>query len=370
MNEGLIERSESINLTNGASYGAAGALLQTTLPHTGYTRQAFIVSPTYFLINSVFLDAGFAGKLTAVAEEPGQGLDFEFLQAELERHDALAESAGGVVTVPRDAEETLAIYDSGRPHRKLYRYVLYLVPTYSNPGTSTMPLEDRRRLLALARKHDMLILCDDVYDMLAYPGSAPAPPRIVTLDRASLADPALPGNTISNCTFSKLLGPGLRVGWQETASPVLASQSLAQGGAVRSGGTPSHLNSMIVGELLSLGLADPIIAGLAATYKARAAAFKAAARKYLPEGTVVYGGDGGYFLWVKTPPELDARDVELRCKQRGVILANGNHFEVHGDHKEWGKTSQRISISYLDEDQITEGVKIWGQVCSELLAKA
>lgn len=351
-------------MTNGASFGAAGALLQATLPHNGYTRQAFIVSPTYFLINSVFLDAGFAGKLTAVPETPGQGIDFAYLEAQLQKHDAAAAEHG-----PVDVNPEAVIGDSSRPPRKIYRYVIYLVPTYSNPSGSTMSVENRQRLIELARKHDMLILCDDIYDMLSYPGSDPIPPRIVTLDRATLPSPASEGNTISNLSFSKILGPGLRVGWQETVSPSLA-QSLAMGGAIRSGGTPGHLNSMIVGELLDLGMIDGIISNLSQTYKKRAACFLKAAKTHLPEGTQIFGGQGGYFFWVETPRVLDAKIVAAKCKERGVGLANGSHFEVDGDEQDWGKTGQRVSVSYLSEEDIVKGVEIWGQVCAEMMAEA
>jgi DNA-binding transcriptional MocR family regulator len=354
-------------LTNGASYGAANILQQYTLPHTGYTRQAFIVSPTYFLINSVFLDAGFSGKLTAVREDPKTGLDFDFLEQELQKHDA----AAGL----ERKDDASAIEDPTRDRpRKLFRYVIYLVPTFSNPSGSTMSIASRLRLLDVARKHNMLILCDDVYDFLAFPDTnvADIPPRIVTLDRATLSESGVDvskeyGNSVSNLTFSKLLGPGLRVGWQETVSPLLA-QGLAQSGAVRSGGTPSQLNSMIVGEMIRLNrVHDPIISNLVKTYGARAHALREAIAAELPQGTEVYGGEGGYFLWVVTPEIVDARAAEKLCKERGVILPNGDHFEVEGHPLGWGRRCQRLAISFLTEDQIRLGIKIWGQVCKELI---
>ncbi|KAF5094781.1 hypothetical protein DV451_004916 [Geotrichum candidum] len=344
----------------------ANILQQYTLPHTGYTRQGFIVSPTYFLINSVFLDAGFSGKLTAVQEDPKTGLDFDFLEQELQKHDAASVETN---------DNASAIEDPTRDRpRKLFRYVIYLVPTFSNPSGSTMSTASRLRLLEIARKHDMLILCDDVYDFLAFPDTnvAEIPPRIVTLDRATFAERGVDaskeyGNTVSNLTFSKLLGPGLRVGWQETVSPLLA-QGLAQSGAVRSGGTPSQLTSMIVGEMIQLDrVHDPIISHLAKTYSARAHVLREAIAAELPQGTEVYGGDGGYFLWVVTPETVDAQEAAKLCKERGVVLANGSHFEVEGNPVGWGRRCQRLSISFLTEDQIRLGIKIWGQVCRELI---
>ncbi|KAF5093308.1 hypothetical protein D0Z00_004129 [Geotrichum galactomycetum] len=314
----------------------------------------------------VFLDAGFSGKLTAVREDPKTGLDFNFLEQELQKHDA--------ANLERN-DDASAIEDPTRDRpRKLFRYVIYLVPTFSNPSGSTMSTASRLRLLELARKHDMLILCDDVYDSLAFPDTniADIPPRIVTLDRATLAESGVDvskkyGNSVSNLTFSKLLGPGLRVGWQETVSPLLA-QGLAQSGAVRSGGTPSQLNSMIVGEMIRLDrVNNPIISNLVKTYGARAHALREAIAAELPQGTEVYGGKGGYFLWVVTPETVDARAAEKLCKERGVVLPNGDHFEVEGHPLGWGRRCQRLAISFLTEDQIRLGIKIWGQVCKELI---
>lgn len=294
------------------------------------------------------------------------GLDFDFLEQALQKHDAASVETN---------DNASAIEDPTRDRpRKLFRYVIYLVPTFSNPSGSTMSTASRLRLLEIARKHDMLILCDDVYDFLAFPDTnvAEIPPRIVTLDRATLAERGVDaskeyGNTVSNLTFSKLLGPGLRVGWQETVSPLLA-QGLAQSGAVRSGGTPSQLTSMIVGEMIQLDrVHDPIISHLAKTYSARAHVLREAIAAELPQGTEVYGGDGGYFLWVVTPETVDAQEAAKLCKERGVVLANGSHFEVEGNPVGWGCRCQRLSISFLTEDQIRLGIKIWGQVCRELI---
>lgn len=341
---------------------------QYTLPHTGYTRQAFIVSPTYFLINSIFLDAGFSGKLTAVREDPKTGLDFDFLEKELYKYDEAAAN---------EQNDTSAIEDSTRDRpRKLFRYVIYLVPTFSNPSGSTMTTDARLRLLELARKHDVLIICDDVYDALVFPQTniSELPPRIVTLDRTTLAKSGLDlskeyGNSVSNLSFSKLVGAGLRVGWQETVSPLLA-QGLAQSGAVRSGGTPAHLNSMIVGELIRLNLLqDPIISGLVKVYSARAQVLREAATAELPSGTEIYGGDGGYFFWIITPETVDARAAAKLCEERGVVLPNGDHFEVEGHALGWGRRCQRLAISFLTEDEIRLGIKIWGEVCQELIQK-
>ena len=143
--------------------------------------------------------------------------------------------------------------------KKIYKYVLYCIPTFANPSGNTYSLETRRRLIDIARKYDMLVISDDVYDILDYttPSNELASPplRMVHIDRSTAPlGQASFGNTISNATFSKLIAPGLRFGYHESINSNLARQ-LSKGGANVSGGTPSQLNSMIVGELLRSGAA-------------------------------------------------------------------------------------------------------------------
>lgn len=83
--------------------------------------------------------------------------------------------------------------------------------------------------------------------------------------------------------------------------------------------------------------------------------------KYLPQDTQVYGGDGGYFVWVVTP-SANCFDVVAKLAKRNVVLAGGEHFEVTGDKRNWGQHCVRLSISYLTTEEIQQGIKIWGEL--------
>ncbi|CAN6642664.1 hypothetical protein TRVA0_019S01486 [Trichomonascus vanleenenianus] len=347
---------DCINLTNGASFGAQHALQQCTLPQTGYTRRAFIVSPTYFLINKVFEDAGFNDRLTAVPED-SEGIDVDYLQQQLEYYDELSKGVDDSGDVDRVLGRT-------EPPRKVFRYAMYCVPTFSNPRGSSIPLETRRRLVNLARKHDMLIICDDVYDLLDYRDERGEVvvklPRLATVDRDTLREGDL-GNVISNCTFSKLLGPGLRVGWIETATPYLAQQ-ISQAGSTKSGGTPAHMNTMIVGELLKAGLVDKVISKLRTEFSKRSIAIEKALKKHMPHGTEVQGGSGGYFFWVTLPEGYNCTAIALRCREKGVVLAPEESFQVAGDERSSNRCF-RVSLSYETAENAAEAIRIWGDVC-------
>lgn len=351
----------TINLTAGASYGAANILTACTRPDI--TKHVFAVSPTYFLINYAFADAGLAGNITAVRETAGEEYDVDIatLEAALVRLD----QQHGLE--PVESEINVVDDPTGRGVRKYYRYLMYLVPTFSNPGAATYSLKTRKKLLEVARRHDMLLLCDDVYDFLAYDLQAKVL-KLNHLDHDSLPEGFKYGNTISNCSFSKIIAPGLRVGYQETATLHLATQ-LATTGANISGGTPGQLSTFVVDRFITSGELDKSIELLATTFKSRAKVMEAAVQKYLPAKHVkFYGGEGGYFCWVQIEnANVDVnRTVEAVQQQYGVRIPNGNYFEVNGDSLGWGKCAVRLCVTLTTEEEIEEGIKKWGAVMKEM----
>jgi DNA-binding transcriptional MocR family regulator len=248
---------------------------------------------------------------------------------------------------------------------------LYCIPTFSNPGGQTYDLETRLKLIEIARKYDVLIITDDVYDLLDYTQPLDEHPqpelkRLTHLDRETYTNEY--GNTISNATFSKLIAPGLRFGYQESVNDKLVYQ-LCQGGANVSGGSPSQLNSMIVGTLLKNGSIHEIINSLRKIYASRAKVLRESISEYLPKGTTAFGFEGGYFVWVTLPEGYDSKKIVQALKNENVVLAGGENFEVVGDVRSWGSNSVRLSISWLTEEEIVDGVKKWASVIDSLYRK-
>lgn len=351
-----------LNLTSGASAGLMSLLQQFTFPYRGVTRRAFFISPTYHLINSIFVDAGFGGKLTALPELDNGQIDLADFEKKLKYYNSVDPKPKKQIT----KDDIIDIYDASRPMKKIYRYILYVVPTFSNPRGSTLTHDTKQAIIELARKYDVLVVADDVYDLLDYRKGPNLKhyQRMVYMDRETLPQGETYGNVISNATFSKLLGPGLRAGYQESATPKLA-YLLSQGGVTKSGGSPAQLNTVIIGDLITTGTADKIIAGLVKTYSHRAKVLTESIHKYLPEGTKVAAFDGGYFGWVTLPDGYDLQKIYKTCLTKGVVLATGDHFEVFGDPQGWGEHGIRLSLSALSAEEIEEGIKIWGEVCKE-----
>jgi len=279
--------ADRITITGGASQSLACLLQSFTDPTR--TLAVWIVAPCYFIACPIFSDAGFAGRLRAVPEDD-EGADLGVLEREIcaleEDADADRERKRGDGNDGScDGSKVLQYKDPG-PHRKIYRHVIYCVPSFSNPSGRTMTLERRRGLVDLARRYDALVICDDVYDMLQWQvvdagklpsesssqqPTSPAPqnlnpnlnpnlnldkailPRLADIDIAkgpSSFDPPGKhfGHVVSNGSFSKLVAPGVRTGW--TYSTADFAFGTSQTGSTRSGGAPSQLTATIVCELL------------------------------------------------------------------------------------------------------------------------
>lgn len=130
------------------------------------------------------------------------------------------------VSIPEEEEsgisvETLEDYlikhekDNEQKEEGAFGSVLYCVPTHANPTGSILSNEKRKRLVQLGRKYNMLIICDDVYDILTFKGEIPQ--RLVAYDLETDGQSVV----ISNGSFSKLLAPGARVGWIEAGETLI-----------------------------------------------------------------------------------------------------------------------------------------------------
>ncbi|KAK4040582.1 pyridoxal phosphate-dependent transferase, partial [Parachaetomium inaequale] len=243
--------ADEITITGGASQSLACVLQSFTDP--GYTRAVWVVAPCYFMACPIFEDSGFRGRLRAVPEDEA-GVDVGVLERRLREYEA--------------EEWKNHPFKNPYPDRKLYRHVIYLVATCANPSGKTMPLARRQQLVHLAREHDALIISDDVYDFLQWPvtpqiptspSPSPLPPLLPLLSQIDAALPPSrhnpPGkdfsHAISNASFSKLVGPGIRTGWIH-ATPDFA-YGFSVTGTNRSGGAASQFAAGVVWRMLSIG---------------------------------------------------------------------------------------------------------------------
>ena len=256
-----------------------------------------------------------------------------------------------------------------------------------------MSLSNRIQLVKLARKYDALIITDDVYDFLQWHNSqftrttgSPTDsssltkallPRLSDIDRTlePLPGPEGFGNAVSNGSFSKIAGPGVRTGWAESTRKF--TYGLSQCGSSRSGGAPSQLTATIINELLtSSSLTTHIEQILKPAYQKRYNLMMDAIKKDLVPLGVRVGEEslkgknvfGGYFIWIELPENVDAELLTSRAKEEeNLIVAPGKIFEVQGDESVKFPNAVRLCFSWEAMEDLDEGVRRLARVVKGVL---
>ena len=294
---------ESLFITAGASQ--ALDLACTALAQPGDT--IFVEEPTYYLVSRIFKDHGLR-----VVGVPTDGLRTDALEAMLSDP-----------TLPRPA-------------------LLYTIPTFQNPSGAVLPAERREALVKLADKHGFIVLSDDVYQLLHY--GPPPPPPLVAFDTTAQ------GCAVSLGSFSKILGPGLRVGWVH-ANPNLVRRFVTLG-LVASGGGLNHFASVLVQGTLERDLLGPNIALLKETYAERVQALGAALRAQFGDQVSFAIPGGGYFFWLTFPPHVDTAALLPFAEEAGVSFRPGPGFSPSGLFT----NSLRISFALYEVAELEEAV--------------
>lgn len=295
-------------LTAGASQGID--LATTIFAQSGDT--VFVEEPTYYLIGRIFLDHGL--NVVGVPTD-GDGLDTDALESML--------------------------LDGHRPR------LLYVIPSYQNPSGATLSPERRQRLLELARRYGFTVLADEVYQLLHY-GPPPPPPLATTDDSED-------GYVVSLGSFSKILAPGLRLGWVH-ASPAIIRRFMDSGVAA-SGGGLSHFAAAVAKATLDMGLLQDNIARLRRIYAERRDAVGTILEADLADEVEFARPEGGYFFWLILRNGMDADDL-LPCALRaGVSYRPGTAFSSVGAFRD----ALRISFSLYDTGDLAEGLNRLGR---------
>ena len=210
---------------------------------------------------------------------------------------------------------------------------LYLIPTFQNPSGRTLTAERRRRVVELAREHDVLVLEDDPYGLVRYEGDAL--PSLYELSGGEVA---------YSSSFSKTIAPGLRVGWfvlpEELAREVEAT-------ATSTYITPVLLGQATVHEFVSRGLFEPNLERVIGLLRTRRDAMLAALDRDLPDARATRPA-GGYFVWISLDG-ADVADLLPRAEANGVTFVPGPDFGG-------GRDTLRLAFSFVSPEEIADGV--------------
>jgi 2-aminoadipate transaminase len=245
------------------------------------------------------------------------------------------------VPVPCDGEgmrtEELEVLLQGRPK------AIYSVPNFQNPQGTTLSLSRRKRLVALAREYSTVVVEDNPYGELRYSGEAL--PHLVELD----------DQVIHVGTFSKVLMPGLRVGWVIAPEVVIDKLTPAKQAADLH---TSTLAQHLALELASKGFLDTFVPVLCENYRKRRDAMLGALERYFPKSATWTRPEGGMFLLVTLASGVNTGELLAAALKHGVAYVPGEEFHINGE----GKNTMRLSFSSAPPERIEEGIKRLGEV--------
>lgn len=297
--KGIRAKAEDVLIISGAQQGidlAAKAMLN---PHD----KVAVESPTYLAAIQIFktYEASFV-----VAEGDMAGLDVDRL-------------------------ENLIVAEKPK--------LIYLVPTFQNPTGRTLPLQRRKAVADLLSRHEVVLIEDDPYANLRYSGEAL--PAIMSFDQSE--------QTVYLGSFSKLISPGMRVGF-----------AIARGGLFRKlvigkQGTDVHtsnLSQVIIHEFCSRGYLDAHLQKICRIYDEKRVRMQEMVAKYMPENITWTSPEGGLFLWGELPAGVDSkRLLEAAVKER-VAFIPGESFYV----QPIGENTMRLNFSNAKLEDIEIGI--------------
>lgn len=243
--------------------------------------------------------------------------------------------------IPEDLEKIL----------KNYRIkFVYLVSTFQNPTGRTITLTRRKQIASILKKHSTLLIEDDPYSSLRYSGeSLPAIKKFI------------PNQTIYISTFSKILAPGLRIGFYVAPKEILKLICTAKQT------TDLHTNSFsqyIAAEYLKTGHLKKHLPKILLIYKKRLEAMLQALEKYFPKNFQWTKPEGGMFIWVEGPEKFDSLKTYWQAVDENVAYVPGEYFFVK---KNFGKNTFRLNFTNVTEEKIEIAIKKLSQVIQKNL---
>jgi 2-aminoadipate transaminase len=219
---------------------------------------------------------------------------------------------------------------------------LYTIPTFNNPAGLTMPLERRLALLDLCAHHELPIVEDDAYRDLWF--DAEPPPTLHALDRHGLV--------IRLGTFSKIVAPGVRLGFVQADPAVIERTQMFKAEGVTNG-----FASLVVGTFMRSGGLASHVEVLRRDYQARRDALLAALAAEMPGGVTWTRPGGGFFVWLTLPERADVARIAARMKEEQVVALPGP--ECYPDGR--GSHHLRLAFSLQSPERLAEGARRLGR---------
>jgi 2-aminoadipate transaminase len=231
---------------------------------------------------------------------------------------------------------------------------IYLTPNFHNPAGTLYTEERKKDLVPVLQEHELLLVEDDAYGELYFDDEARK--RVVPLK-------TLYENDLSICytsTFSKILGPGFRLGWMLVPPEIYQKAELCKQSM---DACSPNFTQVLANEFLRSGKMELYIQKMRLIYKRRKDTMAGAIRKYFPEEITWMEPKGGFYIWLKLPPKLDIMAVLKSSIEKGAVFVIGKTFDPEGKDN----SHFRLAYSHTPEGKIEKGIQILGDCLKEEL---
>ncbi|MBW1696751.1 MAG: PLP-dependent aminotransferase family protein [Deltaproteobacteria bacterium] len=275
---------------------------------------------------------GFPGSLAAM-----EACGARFVGVEMDEYGML----------PERLKQTLkALFD-----KKQRVKFIYVIPEFQNPSGKTMNLKRRREIIEIAQQYDVPILEDQPYRELRYDGEKI--PTLWELARTEFKDP---GRVTICKSFSKILGPGLRLGYTMGPPEVIMPMVMwAQKITV----SPDCATQRVAARFIDRGYFAEQISTIINLYRPRRDAMIEALKANMPAGITWTMPEGGMFIWVTMDDKINTDRLLERAIESKVAFIPGSKFYSEGVSK---RNELRLNFSYCDVDSIHEGIRRLAQL--------
>jgi 2-aminoadipate transaminase len=256
------------------------------------------------------------------------------------------------VTMDRDGmriDELEALLDGLERAGRRPKFI-YTVPNFHNPAGVTLSLDRRRELVRIAGERELLVLEDNPYGLLRYEGEGL--PTLRSLDDEFV---------IYASTFSKILSPGVRLGWTAAPAPVLAKMNIGKQASDLCSSSISQYFVAAYFESTHSPSWTNYVRSLIEIYRRRRDVMLDALAEHFPREADWTHPRGGLFLWATLPDYIDTTDLLARALQEQVAFVPGRAAYVDGR----GGSAMRLNFSGVGEDEIREGIRRIGEVVRE-----
>ncbi|MFO8109315.1 MAG: PLP-dependent aminotransferase family protein [Thermoplasmata archaeon] len=227
---------------------------------------------------------------------------------------------------------------------------VYAVPTFQNPSGVTISGKNRKRLLEIAEKYDVLIVEDSPYSYLRYEGEPQ--PHLLSLDGED--------RVVRLQTFSKILAPGFRIAWTVGPAQLIDKMVIAKQATDL---CTNPFGQYVAWKYISSGALDEHLETIKKLYNEKRLTMLEAMDEHFPPEAKWKRPQGGMFIWVTLPDYVNTREMFEKALQRNVAYVVGDAFYVENE----GHNTMRLNFSHSSEEEINEGIKRLGQVIKQEL---